>query len=107
MNAPHTPGPLHVTREVDAEGYAQHTVRTATGSPVAVLSNYAPLEQKANADLYAAAPRMLAALCRTESNLSRLIAAKHSDEVLMTPWRDEIRALIAEAEGRSLQEQAQ
>lgn len=60
--APFTPGPLHVTREVDSEGYSQHTVRASTGSPLAVLSNYSVHEQKANATLYAAAPKLLAAL---------------------------------------------
>ncbi|WP_404991202.1 hypothetical protein [Cupriavidus pauculus] len=39
----------------------------------------------------------LAALRLTEDNLSRLISAKHPDEVLMTPWRDHIRAVLARA----------
>lgn len=43
-----------------------------------------------------------ALLALTESNLSRLIAAKHSDEVLMTPWRDEIRAFLAVPQGPTL-----
>jgi hypothetical protein len=76
MSAQHTPGPLHVTREVDADGEAQHTVRAATGSPLAVLSNYATREQKANAHLYAAAPELLAALRLCNA---RLLARMHTD----------------------------
>jgi hypothetical protein len=56
-------------------------------------------ESENNARLIAAAPDLLSALRRTEDNLSRLIAAKHHDEVLMTPWRDEVRAAIAKAIG--------
>lgn len=60
--APFTPGPLHVTREVDSEGECQHSIRASNGAPLAVLSNYNAHEQKANAALYAAAPDVLAAL---------------------------------------------
>jgi hypothetical protein len=70
--APFTPGPLHVTREVDSEGYCQHTVRASNHVPLAVLSNYSPLEQKANATLYAAAPELLAALQVTRGNVASL-----------------------------------
>jgi len=52
---------------------------------------------KANERLITASPKLLAQLRRTHDNLSRLIAAQHHDAVLMTPWRDEVRAALAEA----------
>jgi len=51
----------------------------------------------ANERLIASSPKLLAQLRRTESNLSRLIDSQHHDAVLMTPWRDEVRAALAEA----------
>lgn len=54
---------------------------------------------RANARLIAAAPKLLEMLELTESNLSRLIDAQHHDKALMTPWRDCVRAAIAEAKG--------
>jgi hypothetical protein len=40
----------------------------------------------------------LAALRLTERNLGSLIAAKHSDAVLMTKWREVVRETIRIAE---------
>jgi hypothetical protein len=60
--APFTAGPLRVTREVDLEGYCQHSVRAPNGIALAVLSNYNGGEQLANATLYATAPELLDAL---------------------------------------------
>lgn len=40
------------------------------------------------------AERMTEALKLTEKNLSCLVAAKHSDEVLMRPWLDEVRKAL-------------
>jgi hypothetical protein len=37
------------------------------------------------------------ALSLTEDNLSRLMAAKHHDKVLMGPWRSEVLRVLKEA----------
>lgn len=41
------------------------------------------------------AERFYDALKLTEKNLSCLVAAKHTDEVLMRPWLEEIRKALA------------
>ena len=66
--APFTPGPLHVTREIDSEGECRHSVRTVSGVPLAVLSNYNAHEQKGNALLYAASPELLECLKNAAMN---------------------------------------
>jgi len=55
---------------------------------------------EANAHIMAASFQMLDILRITERNLSSLIAAKHSDAILMTTWREEVRKAIAAAEGQ-------
>jgi hypothetical protein len=40
------------------------------------------------------AERMAEALKLTEKNLSCLVAAKHSDEILMRPWLEEVRIAL-------------
>jgi hypothetical protein len=68
--AKHTPGPWVVTEvpyDRDYEGH--HEVRwAANGCPLALLSNYAPDERRANARLIAAAPELLADLTKRVKN---------------------------------------
>lgn len=81
---------------------AEWRAARAAGLPFVTTYDEVSIHQFAEAiraEERAAAQGLLAALRRTEDNLSRLIAAAHHDEVLMTPWRDDVRAAIAKATG--------
>ena len=99
--APFTRGPLHITREVDSEGYCQHIVRASNHIALAVLGNYSPHEQLANAALYAAAPELLSLLQDAVEAFGPHLEGGDDE------WLQFARAAIAKATTRPAQGEAQ
>ena len=101
----HTPTPWHVSAHWDSyysPYYLLHgdvpadNEQTATSIRDQHEANAAFIVRCCNSH-----DQLVKALELTKDNLSRLIAAKHSDEVLMSPWLKVVKIALAAARGEA------
>jgi hypothetical protein len=102
MNTKHTPGPWEVRSQGDANEYC---VITAGGKWLFALRHNGEqwtAEQLANAQLIAAAPKLLQALLKLEASMSAILESdprRTGPAALIAGWLDEVRAAITTTAG--------